>query len=428
MAKKITLLEINDYKKIRSVVIEPGEATLMLIGGDNTEGKSSLLGAMTAALGGGRELPEDPIRHGAKKASIRVVFDDGELVVRRRFTSKGSTLEVTNAEGKVSSPQKMLDQIIGKRFLDPMKFSRLSALEQRATLLPCVDMDIDLDASVAAEKVAYDDRRDVNRDIKKLEAKLEDCTIASVPELKDHAVILAVLEELQEAERESDGAGVKIGACENRIESLENDIRNALADFKAARTTLEEAKANRNEKVPAIRGDIEELESIPAPDLEAIATARDELDQCSMHNANVAKLQADKDQRVAMEAELIGLQGSADAHTEVIDGEKDARISALAAADMPIEGLSFGDDGLILDGAPFAQASGAERLRASIAISWALSPELCDVWVEDGALLDEKSLDLVRQFAVESGLRIWLERVGDADENAIIMVDGSVSE
>ena len=35
---------------------------------------------------------------------------------------------------------------------------------------------------------------------------------------------------------------------------------------------------------------------------------------------------------------------------------------------------------------------------------------------------------MVEVFAEENGLRIWLERVGEGDADAIIMVDGKVQE
>ena len=427
MAKKITLLEIHDYKRLKSVLIEPAEDDhLILIGGNNTEGKSSLLGAITSAMSGGREIPEDPIRHGAKKSSIRVVYDDGDLVVRRKFTKKGTSLEVTNAEGKVSSPQKMLDGLIGKRFVDPMKFSRLSAIEQRKTLLGCVKLDIDLDASAKREKVAFDERRDVNRDAKKIELKLEDFGLASVPEAKDHAELLEALSELQELERQSDDAGNKIGVLNGQVELLETTVAKSQAAFVAARDALKSAKADLEAQAPTIKADVAKLEALEAPDYEAIEAAKAELADCSLHNANVAKLAAERDGRVALEAELAELEGAAEALTDTIERERGDRVDALAAAEMPVEGLTFDDEGLILDGAPFAQASGAQRLRASIAISWALSPELADVWVEDGALLDENSLELVREYAKETGLRVWLERVGEGDVDAIIMRDGMV--
>jgi len=61
-----------------------------------------------------------------------------------------------------------------------------------------------------------------------------------------------------------------------------------------------------------------------------------------------------------------------------------------------------------------------------LAIAAALSPELKDIWVEDGALLDKDSLKLVDAFAKERELRIWLERVGESDDDVVIIEEGVV--
>ena len=428
MALKITLLEVNDYKRISTALIEPGERSLVLVGGNNTHGKSSLLGAMGAALGGQREVPDDPIRHGARKASIRVVFDDGELVVRRKFTAKGSTLEVTNAEGKVAAPQKLLDQLIGSRFLDPMKFSRLSAIEQRKVLLGCVKMDIDLDANLADEKKAYEQRRDFNREIKKLEARLEDRPrISEVPELVDPSEIMTEMERLRDQARAAREATDTIANIEATVTMAEQRLSAAQAAFIAARDEAKTAKANLTSLKESAVTRVAELRELSADGVEeALAEAKETLASSTAHNAMIANRKAEAAESARLEKELRELTESADDLTEEINRAQADRIDALAAAKMPIDGLSFDDDGLILDGAPFAQASGAEKLRASIAIAWALKPDLCDIWVEDGALLDETSLAMVEQFASENGLRIWLERVGEGDAEAIVMVDGMV--
>ena len=429
MAMKISLLEIHDFKRLSSVTIEPGERSLILVGGNNTQGKSSLLGAMGAALGGKREIPDDPIRHGAKKASIRVVFDDGELIVRRKFSSKGTSLEVSGANGKISSPQKMLDQLVGSRFIDPMKFSRLSAIEQRKVLLGCVDLGIDLDASMDQEKVAYNERRDINRDIKRLESQIEGMSNEEIPQKRDAKSLIAKIDNLNDTALAASDANRKIATAEEALLALTKTLEDSQKAFIQARNDVMEAKKQTEEHLPNLKDEIIDLRKTADIDVSnELTDAKEDLASCSEHNAMVAKLQADKGQLDKLEETLDASKSVADDLTTEIERAKADRADALEDAKMPIPGLSLDEDGLVLNGAPFGQASGAEKLRASIAISWALKPDLCDIWVEDGALLDETSLAMVEVFAEENGLRIWLERVGEGDADAIIMVDGKVQE
>lgn len=428
MAKKITLIEAHDYKKLQSVTIEPGDTSLMLISGKNKQGKSSLLGAMTTAIRGVKAAAEEPIRRGQKKASVRVVYDDGDLTVRRKFTAKGSTLELTGPKGKkISSPQKVLDSLVGKCFIDPMAFTRLSGIEQRRVLLGCVDIAINLDENLADEKRAYDERRDANREIKKLEAKLDDRSFASIPEEKDANDIIQTIEALNNRAREIRSADAAIAKTEAEVAAAAERVEIAKNAFVAARDELKAAKEALDEKRPQAESRIAGLRELATLDVsEKLTAAKTELDHCSEHNGEVAQLRAEKAQHEAMEKELREVQDHADSLTTEIDRAKADRTDALAEAKMPIDGLSLVDDGLVLHGAPFYDASGAEKLIASIGIALALAPELADVWVQDASLLDSDALVLLRQFAEERDVRIWLELVGEDIEGAVVMVDGEV--
>src|SRR5690606_37375413 len=99
------------------------------------------------------------------------------------------------------------------------------------------------------------------------------------------------------------------------------------------------------------------------------------------------------------DAEVARLQAEADAKTTAIASIDARKAALLAAAQMPVAELGVADDGLTLGGVPFGQASQAERLRCSLAIAMRQSPRLRDIWVRDGALLDDDGIELVRQMA-----------------------------
>ena len=128
---KIIELQAENVKRLKAVDITP-DGTLQIIGGKNAQGKSSVLDAIWLALGGGKATKETvlPIREGESKASV--TLDLGDLVVARSWTLKGTTLKVTAKDGATyRSPQKMLDELVGRLSFDPLAFTRLSAREQR---------------------------------------------------------------------------------------------------------------------------------------------------------------------------------------------------------------------------------------------------------------------------------------------------------
>jgi ATPase subunit of ABC transporter with duplicated ATPase domains len=112
--------------------------------------------------------------------------------------------------------------------------------------------------------------------------------------------------------------------------------------------------------------------------------------------------------------------------TKVITTIDARKAEILGAAKLPVDGLSIDDEGITLNSVPFAQASGAERLRVALGLAIAASPELGDVWIRDGALLDEESLELVAKHAAAAKKRVWVERVGTKDPGAIVIHDGEV--
>jgi hypothetical protein len=46
--------------------------------------------------------------------------------------------------------------------------------------------------------------------------------------------------------------------------------------------------------------------------------------------------------------------------------------------------------------------------------------------VRDGSLLDDRSLQLLGELAVEHNLQCWVERVGQGQECSVIIEDGAV--
>ena len=169
---KIVKLEVENLKRVVKVDITPG-GLMVLITGPNGSGKSSVLDAIWWALAGERSHQSAPIRTGEKTA--RVSLDLGDVIVTRewarRSESDGATstpervttrLTVENADGaRYTSPQKMLDSLLGSLTFDPLAFSRASDREQVEKLSGLCGIDM---AAVEREhKTDFDARTGFNR-------------------------------------------------------------------------------------------------------------------------------------------------------------------------------------------------------------------------------------------------------------------------
>ena len=64
-ALKINQLEVENVKRIKAVKVEPTANGLTIIGGNNNQGKTSVLDSIAWALGGDRYRPSQATREGS---------------------------------------------------------------------------------------------------------------------------------------------------------------------------------------------------------------------------------------------------------------------------------------------------------------------------------------------------------------------------
>jgi DNA repair exonuclease SbcCD ATPase subunit len=404
---KITKLDVKNVMRIEALSIAPnGES--VVIGGENGAGKSSVLNAIQMAFGGGRASAAEPMRKGAKSAQI--VCETETYIVTRRWTKSGNTtLEVVAKDGsKIKKPQELLDSLFGSLTFDPLAFARMDARGQREALMRLVGLDFA--AEDAKRSVLFDRRTDVNREVKRLTGALDKAPQAP-PGTPDSEVSVADLStqlvQAQEANAALARGRADLEAKRARASKIKADIAALTAELA---TITAEGK-----------GLAAQLEGAVEVDLDPI---RKRITNADDINRSVRA----KAQRATIAAQLNEVAAQAEAITGEIEAIDQSKAAAAAAAKYPVAGLEVTDDGVRLAGVPFAQASQAEQLRASVAIGAAASPELRVMLVRDGALLDASSMALLAEIAAEHDIQTWTEVVGNRDECTLIIADGHVAE
>lgn len=440
MGHRITAVAIHDFKRVRTVEITPAaDASIILLGGKNAQGKSSILDALTAALGGGRALPSEPIRRGAKEAEIVVEFDGGALSIQRVIGKKGSHLEVKNADGVVRSPQSMLDKLVGARTLDPLAFLALKPADQRAQLMKLIEGADRIDGLNAKREKAFDRRTEIGRDQKKAQGELDRLrAVEATPGTPiDVAALTAEKERFAALQREGDGLGNAKALASKEATSAQLRVEKTKATIAELENKLriERELLVRDERELAAALEAEEgarCRLANAADAWAKAADRraeldEQLAKASTHNRAVYEAEAHAKRLAEAEAAAEKLDADYQACSKAIEEIDRRKADLLSAAKLPVAELEVSDDGVTYRGLPFAQASAAERLRVSVALALAASPQLDDVWVRDAALVDEEGLALIADLAAAAGKRVWLERVGTADPGVIVIADGQVA-
>jgi len=409
----ITELRAENVKRLVAVSVKP-DGSLVVVGGRNGQGKTSLLDSIAMALGGKDLVPAEPLRRGASKGEVCVTLDDG-TVIKRTFTpAGGGTLAVTNKDGaKYGSPQKMLDGLVGKLSFDPLAFSRMDPKAQAETVRELVGLD--LSAIEAKRQAAYDKRTDINREAKRIEGAL-----AKLPPSVEGAPTAEV--------------SIHDLSAELSTRRQHNAKRATMA---SGLEQLRKSAVSYKEKIAKFESDLEmvrhELDHVTATgrSLSAELAATSEANEAEVlkqiedvQNINAAARHAIERRKLA--AELAEQTAKSDALTDEISAAEDHKREKLEACKMPIDGLAFDESGVTLAGLPLAQASSAEQLRASVAIGLAMHPKLKVLLVRDGSLLDEQSLAMVAEMASLAEAQVWVERVGKGDECTVVIEDGHV--
>ena len=160
MSMKINRLEIENVKRIKAVKIEPRESGLTLIGGNNNQGKTSVLDSIAWALGGERFKPSQATREGSViPPNLHIVMNNG-LVVERK--GKNSALKVTDPNGNKGG-QQLLNEFVEQLALDLPKFMESSGKEKAQTLLQIIGVGDQLVELEKEEKELYQERLYIGR-------------------------------------------------------------------------------------------------------------------------------------------------------------------------------------------------------------------------------------------------------------------------
>jgi hypothetical protein len=423
---KIIELKAENIKRLKAVTLKP-DGKSVVIGGDNDQGKSSVLDSIFYGLGGAGAVCDEPIRRGEKNAEV--VLDLGELVVTRRFTPSGSTLVVKTKSGDVkTSPQKILDKLVGALTFDPLAFSRAEAKSQRETLAQLAGLNF---AALDTEyQGLYAQRTEANREVARVKAILAGKEIVpGLPEAEiSVADLLTDLSNAQEHNRDVEQAAANCRQAKAALERCTQVVAEQLSIISELEARLAESKrqlASYAEKESQARLALEKADEATLF-LEAIdeGPLRDAIAGVQEKNSKIQANQIIRDGQLALKNKE-EVAHILDKRCNACLGKKQALIEG---AKFPLEGLSVSDEAVLFNGIPLQQASSAQQIRISTAIGIALNPTLRVMLIRDGAFLDGKSLAALQELAASSDVQLWIERVGTGDEVSVIIENGEVKE
>ncbi len=389
---KIVQLIAENFKRLKAIQIVPKE-NCILITGKNEQGKSSVLDCIWMALEYAEANKENPMPVRQGEAKGFACIDLGDYIVTRRFTADGgTTLQIETPIGdKVSSPQKLLDGLIGKLSFDPLAFSRLKEVEQRQVLLDILG--IDLDKFDIEYKKVYGERSELNKEKKRLEGMIQGIT---PPTDKDPMAEISATELIKTIQEEKENLA-QLRARIKRIEEIDLLIQK----LQEERNNLSKIESNSKYNIPTLEEKLRDLE---------------------VNNRRAREVQQYKSIQVELE-KVNSLVDKLNNKLELIKIEKD---EALEKNPLPIDGLEITPDGVLFKQIPFQQLSSAIKTRIALAIAMAANPKLRVIRIMDGSLLDSESMKIIEEMAIANDFQIWIEKVDESGKCGIVIEDGGI--
>lgn len=412
---KIIGLELENVKRVAVLRLKPSANGLTVIGGDNGQGKTSVLDAICYGLGGEKRKPSNLKRDGAiADAHIKITMSNG-LVAERK--GKNATLKVTDPDGKKSG-QSILDAFTEELALDLPKFLNARPKDKAQYLLQTLGIGDQLYKLEDNEKKLYNERHAIGQIADRKTKAAEEMTWHDgLPEVPFTASELlasnqAILQ--RNAKRACDRQNIenlkaKADNTRSRITSIQNEMEN-----------LKKQLYDLNDEWQHLNADYHTASANPPEDDEPTTEIENKIAEIEELNAKI-RINLDKT-RATAEAKAAASEYAK--LSDKIEAVKEARMKLLEGAKMPLPGMSVEDGELTLNGKKWDCMSGSEQLRASVAIVKSLKPQCGFVLIDGLEQMDVPTMNEFSDWLVGQGLQAIATRVSKGRECSIVIEDG----
>lgn len=458
--KKITLQNFQVIKDFEADF----EGNVYLITGDNELGKSTLLKAIGALLTGKRD---DVLRNGEDKGFAKIVLDgDGkEYEVKLTYTKANprGTLTITS-EGRKSNNVSTLHSLFGYTDFDAVEFSRWSEtaegrrkqVEVVKRLLPIETLER-IEAIDGETVIARESRRVANAKADGLQtiydeaaAKLQGVDVKQYEQPIDVSQLMAQQAERVKLEQQAQNVAkqretriAQLAEIPERFNSEDERYKLTKQNIELARNRAKEEYEQRLAEIDEEeqRNDeyhVETLSAIEAERLdyekrkanadkwlseyEAAKANRQDIEtiivNASKHNAIVQLVADAESKRKALE----DARNTQREEAEAVERLKTERDELVDKSKLPIDGLTFTEDGLELNGVPFVagKVSDSQIMEVAVKLIIASNEKVKVFRIARGESLGAKRLQAIVDIAKANGFQGFIEQVQRGQNEMIV--------
>lgn len=418
MSVKITALEAENVKRIKAVALTPAPTGLTLVGGNNNQGKTSVLDALAWALGGEKFRPNAAQRDGAVAPThLRVTLSNGVVVERK---GKNSSLTVTDPTGRRSG-QQLLNAFVEPLALDLPRFMEASDKEKADILLRIIGIGNELHLRDMEIKSIYN-KRTFTGQLAQQKKHFAD-ELISYPDAPEQPLSASDLIRRQQDILARNGENQRL---RQQAQELARQEQQCLDELKRTRERIAELEKLREEldtkhtklfnQRKNAEKTVDQLQDESTAELEASIQSIEETNR--KVRANLEKARA--------EDEAAKYASDYDKLTDAIEQKRKERLALLNGADLPLPELSVEDGALTYKGKRWRDMSGSDQLRVAAAIVRRLNPDCGFVLLDKLEQMDMTTLEEFGRWLEAEGLQAIATRVSTGSECQIIIEDGMV--
>lgn len=396
MSITINKLEIENVKRIKAVKIEPSATGLTIIGGNNNQGKTSVLDAIAWALGGNKYKPSQAMREGSQvPPTLKITMSNGLIVERK---GKNASLKVIDPNGQKGG-QQLLDSFVEELAINLPKFMDSTPKEKADVLLEIIGVGDQLAELELKEKEIYNQRHAIGVIADQKEKFAKEMTY--YPDAPKQLVSISELIQQHQAILAKNGENAQ---KRQNVERIRYDYNQSILEVDRLRKLLADAEAKTNklsEDLKIANTDAMDLHDESTAEIEANIADIDEVNR--KVRANFDKDKAEEDAKQQREQYNI--------LTNDIESIRQQKRDLLINADLPLEGLSVDDGKLLYLGQEWDNMSGSQQLIVATAIVRKLKPDCGFVLIDKLEQMDNITLEQFGKRLEQEGLQAIATRV-----------------
>jgi predicted ATP-dependent endonuclease of OLD family len=432
-------IELRNFKTISDFSAN-FEGGIYLITGENEVGKSTLLNAIATLLTG--ERSSNLLKIGEEQGHAKMTVGDYEVEIKFNEKNPRGTITVTTAEGMKSNNISTLQSIFQYQDFDAHDFvqwsntaeGRRKQVKAVKSLLPdtVISRIEELDTIVKDTKEL---RAVTNKNLSEAEIVLKQFAFSpeSVEQYKEPLILRDLFDqknkveaqnrEIQDVQNRTSQRELEVDKMEFSVSNSKNEAEKEIQELKNRIDFIEKQKEEFIADIKLKKIDLSD--KITAAQLwlkknqeTNVSEITEKINNAEEHNEKHREITAYQNQAEAVKK----LSGKFKEQDEKVTEALEERQALVASCKLPIEGLTFTEDGLFLNGVPFApdEVSTSQEMEVAAKLIIAKNPKVKVFRIAQGESLGKARLESIVKFATENGYQGFIEEVRRGQDTLVV--------